>query len=124
MNPAFGPEAGDSEEEASKTLPVDVSDEELDTVFEILIEERRQFTLQYLVDEDGTVSLTELVTHLVERESTVDRTNVATDLHHSHLPKLEAKGLVEYDHEANTVAATPAGRETAPVVELFVQSAE
>lgn len=123
MDPAYGPGAVD-ELEASANLPDDISSDDLDTAFEILTEERRQFALQYLAEEGGTVSLSDVVTYLVDRESAVDRTDIAADLHHSHLPKLAAAGLVEYDPEANTVTATTAGHDAVPVVKTFVQSTE
>ncbi|MFC7137603.1 hypothetical protein ACFQRB_16410 [Halobaculum litoreum] len=36
-----------------------------------------------------------------------DERTVAITLHHIHLPKLDAAGLITYDHDANEVVETP-----------------
>lgn len=48
-----------------------------------------------------------------------DEEMVAIDIHHRHLPKLEAAGFVDWDHEANVVTRGPRFDEIAPLIELM-----
>ncbi|WP_121821506.1 DUF7344 domain-containing protein [Halostella salina] len=80
-----------------------------DTVFELLASRRRRFVLYALADTDGEVPFDALVAQVVEWETAgltpprghEDR--VATALHHVHLPRLAAEGVVSYDESDDTV---------------------
>ena len=90
---------GGSAEETSY-LPVS-------TAFDVLADERRRHVLYYLLEEAGGVATAdEIADHLVGIEpATVadDRQSVVADLHHRHLPKLEASGLVAREDDSGAV---------------------
>lgn len=66
----------------------------------------------------------------VEELSTPDDTHTGdteglrVELHHSHLPKLEAAGLVEWDRETYQVVKGPRFGEIKPLLELLVTNVE
>jgi len=94
-------------------------------VLDALAHERRQSVCEVLAAADREVlSLEEVSERVAARQE--DRTDgpadartVKVDLHHVHLPKLDEAGLIEYDHEINTVYY-----ETDPVVESIADGAE
>lgn len=77
----------------------------------VLANERRRFLLATLRgSEDGVASLSELTRAIArgdaeEEGAPVERSpeEVAVSLHHAHLPKLEASGLIEYDEQSGLV---------------------
>lgn len=76
----------------------------LDVAFDALADPHRRAVLAVLDRQAGPLPVDAVV------EAVVDRTGghhcrVAATLHHAHLPKLDAAGLVTYDDEACTVAA-------------------
>lgn len=86
----------------------------LDQVFELLSNSRRRYALYYLTDQsDGVATLETLTEHVVALEQrlgtvngthTTDRhTSVRTALTHTHLPKLEDAGVLDYDRRSETV---------------------
>lgn len=109
MNPAFESGHRDDAVGSAEPSPDDLSADVLDTLFDVLAADRRRHTLQYLVETETTVPLTELAAHVAAAESTRDQQAVASDLHHRHLPKLVEEGLVSYDADANLTAVTAAG---------------
>lgn len=88
-------------------------DEEfIDTVLELLTEARRRRICTALFASDDDVhSLGGLVDQVIERErgrtdvcvSDEYRKRLASDLHHRHLPKLAAAGVIDYDARSRTV---------------------
>ncbi|MBX0294039.1 DUF7344 domain-containing protein [Haloarcula nitratireducens] len=75
---------------------------------ELLASRRRRTLLGLLVDADGAVTLGSLATAIAqtERASGLGATpshRIAVSLHHAHLPKLDAAGVVDYDRETNSV---------------------
>ena len=99
-----GPAEGARNDEGDQCYlrgPADL-DLSLDEVFSLLGDRQRRLVLRYFVDNDGTEThVDDLVAFVVqwERElgQTPDRDGVAIALHHSHLPKLAAAGVVEVD---------------------------
>ena len=75
-----------------------------DTVFELLSNERRRFTLRYL-DRNGPTSLGELAEELAAYENDKPRPRITSrerkrtyvGLYQCHLPKLEAAGVIDSD---------------------------
>lgn len=84
-----------------------------DELFSLLGNERRRRTIRYLLENEvETVEVDTLAAALAgeaddEPASGGDRQRVATSLAHTHLPKLEAAGVLDYDRDRNRVAATP-----------------
>ena len=81
-----------------------------ETLFQSLAHPRRRTILHHLVENgDETVALDELTetiatdggTATISHESDDTRTRV--ELHHVHLPKLAAAGIIEYDADRHTV---------------------
>ncbi|WP_232702358.1 DUF7344 domain-containing protein [Halobacterium wangiae] len=81
----------------------------IDELHRLLASARRRTVVSYLAAHPrGAVPFDELLAIAVESEypTTGPRTHrvrVTTDLHHVHLPKLDAAGVVTYDPVAGTV---------------------
>lgn len=81
----------------------------LDSVFGVLSSRRRRITLAHLRDhQDGSIPLYDLADRVATWESelaqgTVSPDDVAVDLAHRHVPKLEEAGVVRYDADARVV---------------------
>jgi hypothetical protein len=74
----------------------------IETVFEILHDDRRREICRYLVtDAPGVVTIDEITDELADDEQ--ERRRLALNCHHRHLPKLDDAGLIEYDPRSNTV---------------------
>ncbi len=87
-----------------------------DDIFETLSNRRRRFVIHALKHAEGPVDVSELSIDVtawefdIDREAVTyeDRRNVYSTLKRTHLPKLEEKGIVTVDEEANLVEPTPA----------------
>lgn len=88
----------------------------LDRVFDVLSEERRRYALYYLEQQDGPVSVEELVEQIAAWET--DGTGVSIpdenfreikiELYHTDLPKTATLDYVEYNRESGEVELTEA----------------
>lgn len=72
---------------------------------------RRRTVLAALAELGFPVVVDELAAAVVEREmepgapdEPVDQ--IATELHHVHLPKMDSLGVIDYDHTANRVVTS------------------
>lgn len=92
--------------QSDAALPGDsTSTPDVDAVLAALRHPRRRYLLSALAERDSARSLTGLATDVVAREDDEPRENVTTEarercriaLHHVHLPKLTALGIVDYD---------------------------
>jgi hypothetical protein len=85
------------------------ADDSLDSVFELLANHHRRHALVYLAGmNDETASVSEVLDYVVARnadsvEDLHEAEDVASALHHVHLPKLEAAGVVDYDVRSDTI---------------------
>ncbi|WP_241434243.1 DUF7344 domain-containing protein [Natronorubrum tibetense] len=82
----------------------------LDTIYGMLSEPRRRYVLYYFLDNDhANIESLSLQIAAWAQDDTVDaiteeqKQSVTTSLIHSHLPKLEDHGLVEYDGRTGDV---------------------
>jgi DNA-binding transcriptional ArsR family regulator len=80
-----------------------------DAVLESLADRRQRIILTTLPKDGEPVDRDELVTTVAGKirkysQKDVSEQQLRIDLHHRHLPKLEAAGLLEYDVDAGTVA--------------------
>ncbi|SIR66538.1 DUF7344 domain-containing protein [Natronorubrum thiooxidans] len=92
-----------------------------DTVFELLLEDRRRYALYYLSRKVGAVSLDELVARIAHREGTPTRDRreaIRLEFHHNHLRKLIEADVLKYDADAETVERKPAARALDSYLEL------
>jgi hypothetical protein len=83
----------------------------------LLANERRRAVIERLDASTGTVTVRDLSTAIAETETGQSppparvRESVYTSLHQTHLPKLDAVGVVEYDRERSLVHVRPAVRQ-------------
>lgn len=86
-----------------------------ESTFESLQNPRRRMTLQYLTERDESVPVGELADRITALEQRVDvaditpeaRKSVYNSLIQTHLPHLDARGIVEYDRGRGTVELAP-----------------
>ncbi|MGM0448881.1 MAG: DUF7344 domain-containing protein [Methanobacteriota archaeon] len=84
-------------------------------IFELLANRRRRFAIHALKRAGGPMDVADLSTRVTAWERGVDpetigyddRRNVHTVLTRTHLPKLDERGVVDYDAEAKVVKPTP-----------------
>lgn len=80
--------------------------------YRVLEAERRRLVLAILAEQMTSVGLLELATEIVAREAGNDTTDeeaierVAITLHHTHLPILDEKGVVDYDLRSQRIEPT------------------
>ena len=87
-----------------------------DQIYHLLQNERRRNVLRYLHDAEEKVSMRDIAEQVAawENDSTVqaitssERQRVYIPLYQSHLPKLDEKGIIEYDQSRGTVRKTDA----------------
>lgn len=108
------PTPSDSVVASDAAIPgIDSSVLELDRAFSVLSHPRRRY-LMYALAENPEWTLRELATKLAAWETDVDERDVDaqtrdrfyTSLYHTHVPKLVAQGVAEYDAETGTIART------------------
>lgn len=88
---------------------------EPDDIYHILQTRRRRDVLRYLRDADGPMTLRELAEEIaadehgttVENLTSSQRQRVYISLYQSHLPKLDTRGIVDYDKDRGIVESTP-----------------
>lgn len=90
-----------------------------DDIFGTLSNRRRRHVLHYLRHIDGTVTIRDLSEQLAAWENGTttaevvpgERKRLYTALHQTHLPKMDALGVVTYDRNRGTVRMTDSVRE-------------
>ncbi|MBV0900951.1 DUF7344 domain-containing protein [Haloarcula salina] len=114
----------------SKQVHGDGSDDEQHIskgeIFDVLQNERRRHTLQYLRENGGPVSLGDLASHVAAQEydcpdadvTSAQRKRVYTTLQQSHLPRMDEAGIVEYDDETGTIERTEQTEELTVYLEI------
>jgi hypothetical protein len=101
------------EQVESEPDPVELS---LDTIFEILKNQRRRYVLKYLREASGTVQLNELADQVAAWEndkapglvSSNERKRVYVGLYQCHLTKMDDSGVIDFDQYRGTIEARPA----------------
>ena len=90
--------------------PTDETDRTLDEIFEVLADGRRRTVVSYLSGVDGPVDLAVLADRVVEERTDGQSSNDGEEalktymnLYHSHIPKMEAAGLVTYVQDEDVV---------------------
>lgn len=78
-------------------------------IHDVLRNERRRELISFLTRHDGYATIQELSEHIAALESGTEppprnvRQSVYVSLHQTHLPKLEALGVVDYDTDSKDV---------------------
>lgn len=86
-----------------------------DETFEILSNHRRRYALHHLNQNETGVDIGELAEHVAAWENDIDvsavtstqRKRAYTSLQQFHLPKMDEKGVVDFDERAGTAELTP-----------------
>jgi hypothetical protein len=102
------------DEEAVATSSAEEESLSLDVIFEILRNRRRQFVLEYLREQEGTVTIGELAEHIaaIENDTTVRQLNaqqrkrVYIGLYQCHLPKMDDVDVIDFNQSRGRI--TPA----------------
>lgn len=95
---------------------------DFDTLLELCGHEHRRIVLGTLLDERRALTTRDLSKAIVEYNHHTPlrdvpgetMTRIRTELHHVHVPKLVAAGLVEHDADRELVEPTAAFQEMAP----------
>lgn len=93
-------------------------------IHDVLRNARRRELISFLGQHDGYATIQDLSEHIARLESGEDpppqnvRQSVYVSLHQTHLPKLEALGIVEYDTDSKDVTL----RERASQIEEYTGS--
>lgn len=100
-----------------------------DVAFDLLKDARRRHALSHLLETDGPVELVALAEHVAacvggssDRVSAENVDATCTLLCHSHLPRMEDAGVIEYDPDESTVALTPRAEAFEAVLAIVAQS--
>lgn len=107
---------GRSGQGTGRTGHAEPAEPSVDELFDALGDGRRRRTLRLLASDGSTRSVRELADELADAAPGVDR--LVTSLHHCHLPKLAAAGLVEFDADRGTVRRGRHARLAGPFLEL------
>ena len=105
-------------ERARSTLP-------LDTVFEIIKNERRRLVLHHLEEAEGTVTIGELAERIAAFENDLDRSElnaqqrkrVYIGLYQCHLPKMDDAGVIEFNQDRGHAKLGPNADQMTPYLE-------
>ena len=96
-----------------------------DAVFATLAARRRRYVLYHLLEAGGEATLCDLAGLIAAAEAgrpagsvPAARTRVALELDRTHLPLLDSRGLVAYDHESGRVRLTDESAAATPYLEL------
>lgn len=80
-----------------------------DIALSVLADEYRRLAVEALFEREGPISVADLAAAVADRHpderSRSSETEIATALHHAHLPKLDDADLVDYDSRSTTVTA-------------------
>lgn len=94
-------------------------------VHDILRNDRRREMIAFLSQHDGRTTIRELSEHIATVESDEEppprniRQSVYVSLHQTHLPKLEALGVIDYDTDSKEIRI----RERMAQVEIYMNPA-
>lgn len=89
----------------------------LDAIFDVLSNRRRRHVLRCLDEYDDPMALADLADEVAVREHGTALTEISAEevkriyvsLYHSHVPRLEDAGVVEYNQDRDLVALTSKG---------------
>lgn len=104
------------------------TDPPLDEIFEILRNQRRRWTLQYLQEYDGAVEIGEVAEHIAAIETnksiseltSEERKRVYVALYQCHLPKMDDAEVVDYNQNRGRVKLVDTAEQLDPY--LGIQS--
>ncbi|MXV61270.1 hypothetical protein GS429_04165 [Natronorubrum sp. JWXQ-INN-674] len=123
---------GDENSSDGAESDADQSEFDPDDIYHLLQTRRRRDVLRYLRTTDGPVRLRDLAEQVAawEQETTIEnltssqRQRVYISLYQSHLPKLDNRGIVDYDKDRGVVTATPLAAQFDPYLAGLEESSE
>ncbi|WP_436347813.1 DUF7344 domain-containing protein [Natronorubrum sp. FCH18a] len=85
-----------------------------DDIFHVLQTNRRRDAITYLIDKDGPVKMSDVAEYVAAAENDTTVANLTSaqrqrayiPLYQSHLPKLDKKGIIEYEQSRGIVRPT------------------
>jgi len=101
-----------------------------DTVLDLGSDQHRRIALAVLAHEQRSLTVHDLTKAIVKHNHQVpvkempeeSLSEVQTSLHHVHLPKIEASGLVEYDRERGLVEPTEQLEQVQPQLSALIEA--
>lgn len=101
-----------------------------DTVLDLCRDQQRRIVLVALADEKRALTVRDLTQAIVKHDHNTPLTEISEEvvtrihisLHHRHLPKLEAAGIIEYDPERNVVELTDEFDRLEPVLSAIIDT--
>ena len=83
----------------------------IDDLFDVLSNTRRRFVLRFLLEQPKPMAMADIVVELTKWERDLPRSQIVNEnmksryieLHHNHVPKMEAAGLVVHNQDTNTI---------------------
>ncbi|AUX10086.1 hypothetical protein AArcSl_2465 [Halalkaliarchaeum desulfuricum] len=117
-----------TEQNDNRPTDTNANDEETltpDAVHQLLSNRRRRDVLQYLEDIDSTTTIGDLAVQIAAWEHDVSVTEVTSEqrkrvyisLYQTHLPKLAASGVIDYDRDRGRIALNGEAEELAVYLE-------
>jgi hypothetical protein len=108
----------------------DVEPLPLDSIFELLKNQRRRQTLRFLREADGSVTLSDLAEHVAALENDTTPRELSSDerkrayvgLYQCHLPKMDELGAVEFNRDRGIIAIGPNAAQLEPYLETDDES--
>lgn len=97
-----------------------------DRIFEVLKNQRRRRTLQYLIEHDNPVTIGALAEHIAALENDTteaaltsrERKRVYVGLYQCHLPKMDDTSAIEFDKARGTIALGATSEQFEPYLDL------
>lgn len=82
-----------------------ISEPNVNVTFQLLASQPRRLILQYCIESTNPASIDDLADYIRNHVAThrAARQSILTELHHNHLPKLEAHGLINYDQRTGAI---------------------
>lgn len=88
-------------------------------IFAVLANSRRRFVIAYLQARTNSMAVADVATELTKWEWDEEEAHIPKDeilsryvsLHHLHIPKMAEAGIIEWNHDRNTVALSEASDE-------------
>ena len=111
-------------EPQSEEITIPVEGTSVDGILELISHQRRRAILDLLLTHDRPLTITDLRNEVVEKEQGTVITKIPSEqvkqahisLHHVHIPKLEEKGVVNYDSNRNIVEPTEKLSQLEPIL--------
>ncbi|WP_247730998.1 DUF7344 domain-containing protein [Halovivax limisalsi] len=103
---------------------------EFDAILEACQDQHRRIVLSKLATAPASVPVDELAAAIAEQNpyapaaavSEAELTRIEISLVHTHIPKLEALSLVEYDRDRHRVEPTPRFEQSAPELIAIIEA--